>query len=70
MNGKTFKALLKPVEELNHQAPKELADLIHRCLEFSANKRPENVSAVQTILDKLAEDLVQKPEDSLENMEW
>jgi serine/threonine protein kinase len=70
LNGKTFKALLRPVEELTPTAPKELADIIHRCLEFNPSKRPENVKEIQTYLDTLAEDLVQTPEDSLENMEW
>jgi len=70
LNAKTFKALLKPVEELTPTAPKELADIIHRCLEFNPSKRPEHVREIQTYLDKLAEDLVQRPEDTLENMEW
>jgi serine/threonine protein kinase len=70
MNAKTFKALLKPVEELTPRTPKQLADLIHRCLEFNPQKRPERVSEVQTFLDKLGEELVKGPEDSLENMEW
>lgn len=70
MNAKTFKSLLKPVEEFAPQAPKKLRDLIHRCLEFSPQKRPERMSDVQAILDELVEELVQAPEDSLEHMEW
>jgi serine/threonine protein kinase len=70
MSRKTFKALLRPVEEFSPQAPKELADLIHRCLEYSPEKRPQKVSDVQASLDKLAEGLTRAPEDSLENMEW
>jgi eukaryotic-like serine/threonine-protein kinase len=70
MNAKAFKALLRPVEEFTPQAPRELADLIHRCLEFNPQKRPERANAVQIFLEKLADDLVRKPEDSLENMEW
>jgi serine/threonine protein kinase len=70
LSGKTFKSLLKPVREMNPQAPEALADLIHRCLEYNPPKRPEKMSEVQTILEKLAQDAVQRPEDSLENMEW
>jgi serine/threonine protein kinase len=70
MNAKAFKALLKPVEELAPKAPTKLCDLIHQCLEYSPQKRPERVSDVQAVLEQLVEELVQAPEDSLENMEW
>ena len=70
LSGKAFKALLKPVLEMTPTAPKTLADLIHQCLEFTPQKRPVKASDVQSVLDELAEELVQTPEDSLENMEW
>jgi serine/threonine protein kinase len=70
LSATTFKALLKPVEEFNPNAPKELADMIHRCLEYGPHKRPHKVTDVQVLLDKLAEELGQKEEDSLENLEW
>jgi serine/threonine protein kinase len=70
VGAKTFKALLRPVEEYTPQAPRELAEIIHRCLEYRPHKRPQRVSDVQSFLDKLAGELVKKPEDSLENMEW
>lgn len=56
VDKKTFKSMLKPVGELNPLAPKELCDLIHRCLSFDAHKRPERMSAVQGVLDRLADE--------------
>ncbi len=70
IGAKTFKALLRPVEEFTPMAPKKLCDLIHQCLEYTPKKRPEKASDVQAKLDALAEELVRTPEDSLENMEW
>lgn len=70
INGKTFKALLRPVAELAPQAPKELADLIHRCLEFSAKNRPAKISEPQAVLDDLVSKVVVTEEDSLDNVEW
>jgi eukaryotic-like serine/threonine-protein kinase len=56
LNEKTFREMLKPVSQLNPGAPKELADLIHRCLSYNALKRPERMSEVQGVLDRLAEE--------------
>ncbi len=70
MNAKTFKALLKPVEEFAPQAPQELRELIHKCLEYNPHSRPDRASDVQDVLDRLVEELVQTPEDSVESMEW
>lgn len=56
MTKKTLKALLTPVGELNPMAPAELCDLIHRCLEPNATKRPERMSEVQGTLDRLADE--------------
>lgn len=57
---KAFAALLKPVGELNPLAPPELCDLIHRCLSYTAVKRPERMSEVQGTLDKLADEAAAK----------
>ena len=54
---KTWKRLLKPVEEFNPDAPPALCDLIHRCLSFNAMNRPERMSEVQSVLDHLADEL-------------
>jgi serine/threonine protein kinase len=70
MDAKTFQGLLKPVREFNAEAPKALCALIERCLSFHQQKRPERVSEVQGVLDRLAEEMVQEPEDRLEAMEW
>lgn len=70
LNAKTFKSLLKPVQELNPKTPKDLAELIHRCLEFQPQNRPENAKEVQEQLEQMVEKLVRTEEDSLENLEW
>lgn len=66
----TWTKLLKPVSEFNPTAPPELCALIHRCLAFDANKRPERISEVQNELDHLAERMLKSPADRLEAMEW
>ena len=62
--------LFKPVDEFNAQVPAPLCDLVHRCLSYEAVKRPERMSEVQGALDHLVEELVKKPEDRLEALEW
>ena len=57
LNAKSYAQLLKPVSELNSQAPKELCDLIHACLSFSPDHRPERMSEIQGALDRIAEAL-------------
>jgi serine/threonine protein kinase len=70
IDGKTWTRMLKPVHDFNPQAPAVLCDLIHRCLSYDANKRPERMSEVQSVLDRLADELITSPEDRLEAMEW
>lgn len=70
LDGKTFQSMLKPVEEYVPKAPKALCELIHQCLSFKAQDRPDGVAQVQESLDALVEVMVQKPEDSLEGLEW
>jgi serine/threonine protein kinase len=67
---KDWGQMLKPVKEFNPGAPRALCDLIHRCLELDALKRPERMSEIQGLLDHLAEDLVKTPEDRLEMLEF
>lgn len=64
ISSKTHAALLKPVAECNSTAPKELCDIIHRCLSFVPDQRPERMSEVQGTLDKIADDL--GPPDDVE----
>jgi serine/threonine protein kinase len=70
LDAKTWKRLLKPVQELTPGAPPALCDLIHKCLEFNPGGRPERMSEVQAVLDRLAEELVRSPQDRLEALEW
>src|SRR5437762_1191249 len=42
---------LKPVDELNPEAPPELCELIHKCLEVKSSRRPERMSDVQETLE-------------------
>jgi serine/threonine protein kinase len=70
IDGKTWTRLLKPVQECNPQTPAVLCELIHRCLSFNANNRPERMSEVQSVLDRLADELIASPEDRLEALEW
>jgi serine/threonine protein kinase len=70
IDEKMFKKIFKPVQEYSPDAPRALCDLIHKCLSFNAHKRPERASEIQGTLDHLAEDLVKKPEDRLEMLEW
>jgi len=55
LNSKLFLEQLKPVRSLNPAIPERLADLIHACLQPNAHKRPERMSVVQGVLDKLAD---------------
>lgn len=69
LDAKTWKRLYKPVEELSPKAPPPLCELINRCLSYDAHKRPERMSEVQNLLDRLCDDLV-RPDDRLEAMDW
>jgi serine/threonine protein kinase len=70
LDRKTWARIFKPVEDLQPNTPPALADLINRCLSFEAMKRPERMSEVQNTLDRLVDELVCSPEDSLEALEW
>jgi len=70
MDAKAFAKLLKPVKELNPQTPDRLAELIHACLSYKPDKRPEAMTNVVAVLEPMVESLVQSPEDGLEGMEW
>ncbi len=70
IDAKTWERMLKPVQELNQQAPPVLCDLIHRCLSYNAHNRPERMSEVQGTLDRLVDELATAPQDRLEAMEW
>jgi serine/threonine protein kinase len=66
IDSKTWQKLMKPVEDLNTQAPRELCDLINRCLSYSQQHRPGMMSEIENILDRLAAQMVQSSEDCLD----
>jgi serine/threonine protein kinase len=70
LDAKLWAQSYKPVEELQPNTPPALAELINRSLSFDAHKRPERMSEVQNTLDRLCDELVTSPEDSLEALEW
>ena len=70
IDGKMWQKLFKPVDGIQRQGAGALCDLVHRCLSYEAVKRPERMSEVQGALDHLVEELVMKPEDRLEALEW
>jgi len=55
--GKAYTSMLTPVGELNKAVPKSLCDVIHRCLEYDPEKRPERVGEVLEELNKIASDM-------------
>ena len=70
IDAKMFGRLLKPVREFAPTAPPALCDLIHRCMAFLPDNRPERMSNVQSELESLVEELVTSPEENLEAFEW
>jgi serine/threonine protein kinase len=70
LDMKMWQRIYKPVEEVQPNTPEVLAKLINQCLEYDAHKRPERMSEIQGTLDHLADELVKKPEDKLEALEW
>jgi len=56
LKEKDFLAQLKPVRELAANTHPKLAELIEKCLQFDANKRPASVIDVHNVLDTLADE--------------
>jgi serine/threonine protein kinase len=69
-DAKTFVRLLKPVSEFAPSAPPALCDLIHRCMSFLPDSRPDRMSTVQGELKELVKELVRSPDEKLEAFEW
>ena len=63
MTRKIVEQTLKPVRELNASAPKSLGQLIEACLHYKATERPNRMSEVQSILDRLADKYPAEAED-------
>jgi serine/threonine protein kinase len=69
LDAKTWSQLLKPVQECNAEAPRELCALIHRCLSFNAHHRPERMCDIQAALEGMADHVPGSAEDVLEELE-
>jgi eukaryotic-like serine/threonine-protein kinase len=70
LDAKTHAQMLVPVQECNREAPQELADLIHQCLAFNPAKRPERVSEIHNVLDRLEEKVGEPTPDLIEDLAW
>jgi serine/threonine protein kinase len=70
MDAKTFAAVLKPVRDFTPTAPAELCDLIHKCLAYKPQQRPDSVGDILPVLHDLCDSLVKAPDDTLESLEW
>jgi serine/threonine protein kinase len=70
ISSKTFAESLIPVEALAPTAPKSLCKLIHQCLQYKPERRPNRVSDIIDELKILVALLVQSDEDKLEAMDW
>jgi eukaryotic-like serine/threonine-protein kinase len=70
LDAKAFAIALKPVQEYTAHAPKELCKLIHQCLSYKAQQRPDSVGDILPVLHDLSEVMVKTPDDALDNMEW
>jgi eukaryotic-like serine/threonine-protein kinase len=57
IGSKAFSSMLTPVQELNKAVPTRLADLIHKCLSYDPERRPERVGEVLEELTELAADM-------------
>lgn len=57
IGSKAFNSMLVPVQELNKATPKPLADLIHRCLSYDSEKRPERMSEILDELRRIGESM-------------
>ncbi len=69
IDSRTRDKLLRPVEDCNPNAPPQLCQLIHRCLESKPGLRPR-MGEILDELNELAKTLIQSPADRLEAMEW
>lgn len=63
MTEKQYLEKFVPVNEINKGAPKELVELIHKCLSFKAIHRPERMSEIQGTLDRLADELCDETDE-------
>ncbi len=60
MTEKVYKSIYKPVNEIVATTPAPLCSLIHKCMEFKANKRPESFIEIQSALATMADEAESK----------
>lgn len=70
MSSRLFAQLLEPVDGFVPNCPEDLCGLIHRCLSYKPEQRPQKASDVHAELQALVARLVKSPEDRLESLEW
>lgn len=57
LGEKSWKAMFKPVQEHNANVPDTLCDLIHSCMAYRPEERPERMSEVYDQLKAIADEL-------------
>ena len=57
MGEKAWRSLIKPVNELNANIPDSLCRLIHRCLEFNPEARPERMGDIYEEVKEIAQEI-------------
>ncbi len=60
MTEKMYKNIYKPVNEIVATTPAPLCSLIHKCMEFKANKRPDSFVQIQSALATMADEAESK----------
>jgi serine/threonine protein kinase len=70
MSSKLFAQLLRPVAEFTPAAPEDLCALIHRCLAYKPEQRPQRAAEVHEELERLVKTIVTSEADKLEGFEW
>lgn len=53
LNQRTYTRLVVPVAKLNDETPDELCDLVHWCISYDPDERPERMSDVRDILRRM-----------------
>jgi serine/threonine protein kinase len=57
MTAKSFASMLVPVSDLNKGVPKSLCDLIHKCLSYEPDRRPERMGIILDDLNQIATEM-------------
>ena len=70
LTAATWKRRLEPVGHYAKDAPRELCDLIHRCLAFNPGDRFERVKDLIPTLESLVKSRVVTADDRLDAIEW